>query len=114
MRRSGVGLLLALVAIAGCGSARRGAPYAREPTLTPRQQQGEIVFMHNCNPCHPGGAGGLGPALNNKPLPPGVVRLQVREGVGDMPSFDERALGEADLTALVEYLGVLRFSPGPR
>jgi hypothetical protein len=61
-----------------------------------------------CNQCHPGGEGGLGPALNNKPAPAVAVRLQVRKGLGAMPSFDEHDLSDRDMDDIVRYVLVLR------
>lgn len=64
--------------------------------------------MHLCHQCHPGGMAGLGPSLNDKPLPGFLVRTQVREGLGAMPSFDEDELNDADLDQLVAFVGRLR------
>src|SRR5690606_40530596 len=77
------GCLLAACLLIGCGSARRGAPFeaAFEPADT-TLLAGRHVFMRYCNGCHPGGEGGLGPALNNKPLPGWMIRFQVRHGLG--------------------------------
>jgi mono/diheme cytochrome c family protein len=69
---------------------------------------GERVFMAQCQQCHPGGAAGLGPAINNKPLPAFLIRYQVRRGLGAMPEFDEAVISDADLDALVAYLQELR------
>lgn len=88
----------------GCGSARRGEPFGPPLQLNAEQQQGQYVFMKHCHQCHPEGEGGLGPALNNKPLPGPAVRLQVRQGVGEMPAFDEQLISDADLKALSAYV----------
>ena len=66
-------LLAALAAIpllAGCGNERRDEPLT-EPLTTndPSITLGHRVFSQHCNQCHPGGAAGLAPAINNKPLP---------------------------------------------
>ncbi|HJP61658.1 MAG TPA: cytochrome c, partial [Gemmatimonadaceae bacterium] len=60
--------------------------------------------------CHPGGAAGLGPPLNNKPAPAFVIRFQVRHGLGAMPAFDSTQISDADLHAVAEYLKALRRS----
>ncbi|WDT80226.1 MAG: cytochrome c [Candidatus Manganitrophus sp.] len=52
--------------------------------------RGETIFMHACNQCHPKGEAGLGPALNNKPLPAFMIRFQVRHGLGAMPAFSKK------------------------
>lgn len=51
---------------------------------------------------------GLGPAINDKPLPGWLIKTQVRQGLGAMPSFDESELSETDLDALVAYLAALK------
>jgi mono/diheme cytochrome c family protein len=98
----------ALIAV-GCMSQRRGEPIAGEfiPRST-EERSGRELFMQSCHQCHPGGMAGLGPAINNKPLPQWLIKVQVRQGLGAMPSFDESELSEADLDALAEYVSALR------
>ena len=106
------GTLLALGA--GCSSSARSA--RRDDLVSPpmnldneRLALGHQVFDNYCNQCHPGGAAGLGPALNNKPFLFGpLVEFQVRHGVGAMPKFSKRAISDHDLDALVSYLKALR------
>ena len=64
--------------------------------------------MAKCNKCHPGGEAGLGPALNNKPLPDFLVRYQTRSGAGAMPPFDPDELSDKDLADVTAYLKALR------
>jgi hypothetical protein len=93
----------------GCSSPRRGEPLAGPMMITvPEIKKGQKVFMKNCQQCHPGGEAGLGPALNNKPLPNFAVRLQVRHGFGAMPAFPEKEISEEDLTHLLAYLKELK------
>ena len=100
---------VALAALPACGSARRGTPVGPPLELTTdEQRQGEVAYMRYCNGCHPGGEGGLGPALNSKPLPGWAVRYQVRHGLGAMPAFPERVIPDDELDALVAYMGALR------
>lgn len=89
-----------------CATARRSEPLLETNQLPPteRLRQGERVFDTHCNGCHPGGAAGLGPALNNKPLPSAAVRAQVRAGVGAMPGFDEERISDDHLDVLVDYI----------
>lgn len=111
LRITSRGLLLgaALPLLAACGSARRGEPIAGPlPLAEPALERGRAVFIENCQRCHPGGEGGLGPALNDKPLPGFVTRLQVRRGLGAMPSFSDGEISDEELEDLVEYLGALR------
>jgi mono/diheme cytochrome c family protein len=112
--RATVGLLALTTALAlGCGPARRGVPFGPPLRLTERQQQGQVLFMRECNGCHPGGAGGLGPGIANKPLPGLAMRTQIREGVGAMPAFTKQMLSDADVDAIVDYLNALQKAPGP-
>jgi mono/diheme cytochrome c family protein len=101
---------LALAALAAaCGSVRRG-----EPIVGPMQlgdasaQRGKVLFSRYCYRCHPGGEGGLGPALNDKPPPAFLIRTQVRLGLGAMPSFSEDVLPSEDLDDIVAYVLALR------
>ena len=66
------------------------------------------VFMTHCHECHPGGAAGLGPALNDKPLPRWMIRMQVRRGWGAMPSFPDETISDRELGLLIDYLKTLR------
>ena len=100
--------LLAASAVA-CGSARRSEPLIGEKT-SPNAQiaLGEQVFDRECSQCHPGGEGGLGPALNNKPAPQWAIRFQVRHGLGAMPRFSEREISDEQLSAVTTYMVWLR------
>ena len=90
-------------------SARRGIPTEKPIVLETQQlQKGEKAFMNYCNKCHPGGAAGLGPAINNKPLPGFLMKIQVRHGLGVMPGFDKEIISKEELDNLVEYLKEIR------
>jgi mono/diheme cytochrome c family protein len=107
-------VLLALSAswVAGCGSARRGVPTDPPLALTDSTLvRGQRVFMQFCNGCHPGGTGGVGLALNNKPLPGFVIRYQVRHGLGAMPAFSKEVIPDRDLDALTAFVKALRDHP---
>lgn len=102
-------LAAALLMPVGCGSARRGEPLAGP--LRPDSAKvaaGQKVFMRHCHQCHPGGEAGLGPSLNEKPLPGFLMKLQVRKGLGAMPSFSEEHINDEELDALIAYLKALR------
>ncbi len=104
-------LLLVCLALAqgGCGSARRGDPIAGPLDIdSDRIAAGRKVFMTQCNQCHPGGEAGVGPALNNKPLPAFLIKFQVRHGLGVMPDFSEERINDKELDALTAYLIALR------
>jgi mono/diheme cytochrome c family protein len=112
-RRSGKGgvwawVVLAFVA-AGCGPSRRDEPFT-EPLRASNAEvsRGEVAFMRHCHMCHPGGGAGLGPAINDKPLPGWLIRTQIRKGLGEMPAFDEHRVSDAEARAIVAYLKALR------
>jgi mono/diheme cytochrome c family protein len=100
--------------LAGCGTARRGEPVMGKMTLANEYvRHGELVFMENCQRCHPGGEAGVGPPINNLPLPSGFMKWRVRSksfalGVGRMPSFKKHEIPAGDLNDLVAYLKALR------
>jgi mono/diheme cytochrome c family protein len=90
-------------------AGNRGEPL--RGTFVPANKKvahGQVVYMSKCNKCHPGGDAGLGPSLNNKPLPGFFIRKQIRRGWGAMPSFDPKEISSDDLDALVAYLKALR------
>jgi mono/diheme cytochrome c family protein len=102
-------LLACALLLAACGPAQVGEPFGPPIRLASHEAEiGERVFMAHCQQCHPGGAAGLGPAINDKPLPAFLMRLQVRRGLGAMPHFDERLISDAELEALLAYLQELR------
>ncbi len=102
-------IILVAAELAGCISARRGEPLTRPfVASSPKVERGHQVFMRFCNQCHPGGDAGLGPAINNKPLPGIMIKTQVRQGMGRMPSFSREAIPPSDLDAIVAYLQELR------
>lgn len=106
--RNAVLSVLALAAVAACGPARRGPAFGTPREFNAQQQEGRVLFMRNCNMCHPGGAGGLGPAINNKPLPSVAMRTQIRHGVGAMPAFTHEMLSDAQVDAIVAYLNKMQ------
>src|SRR5205085_8231145 len=96
-------LIAALLLYVGCGPARRSEPLRGPVVLTPAAERGRTVFMQNCYKCHPGGEAGLGPALNDKPLPTFLKRFQVRHGLGAMPSFSKNEVDDAQLGDVMAY-----------
>jgi mono/diheme cytochrome c family protein len=102
---------LLLLLLIGCTSPRRGLPIAGPLELTAAEERGQRVFFKKCHSCHPFGEGGLGPAINDRPLPPLLIQAQVRAGLGAMPAFDREEIPPDDLDALAEYLVTLRRHP---
>jgi mono/diheme cytochrome c family protein len=101
--------LIVAAVLLGCGSARRGEPLVGPLDARAEVKVGEHVFMEHCHSCHPGGEAGLGPALNDKPLPGWAIRAQVRMGVGAMPAFSDQEIHAQNLDALISYLDALRY-----
>ncbi len=100
--------VLAAWILSGC-SGRRSEPLRGALDISdPKVLNGQTVFMKRCDKCHPGGDAGLGPSLNNKPLPGFMLAFQARHGLGAMPSFADDALPKADLDDVVAYLKALR------
>ena len=64
--------------------------------------------MRFCQPCHTGGEASFAPALNNKPAPGWLMKLQVRVGLGAMPSFSKKVISPEELDGIVAYLKALR------
>jgi hypothetical protein len=104
--------LAGIVLVIGCHSVRRGEPIVGPlSSHDPAVQHGKIVFARRCDSCHPGGEGGLGPGINDKPLPVFAMKLQVRTGIvgfGVMPSFNKHKIPSEDLDDLMKYIKAVR------
>jgi mono/diheme cytochrome c family protein len=105
-------MISGLLLTTGC-SARRGEPIVGPLAISePAIARGQQVFMRECHQCHPGGEAGLGPAINNKPLPGFLIKFQVRNGLGAMPAFSQNEISPEELDHLVDYLKALRNHSG--
>jgi mono/diheme cytochrome c family protein len=102
-----IAVALALT-LAACGSARRSLPLVGPLQLSEKAAAGELHYERYCHQCHPHGEGGLGPAINNKPLPSFLIKFQVREGLGAMPAFPRSVISDRQLDEIVDYLKALR------
>jgi mono/diheme cytochrome c family protein len=92
-----------------CASPRRGVPIVGPIELSANAQAGKLLFMRDCNQCHPNGEAATGPAINNKPIPRAVMTLQIRKGVlGTMPKFSENDLSDAQIGQILDYVDALR------
>lgn len=106
--------LLLLLVLSSCGTAKRGEPISGPLNLQTEQlERGQLVYMQHCQKCHPGGEAGVGPPINNVPLPNGLIKFRVRSkafllGLGRMPSFKEDEISDPDLEALVRYIKELK------
>ena len=87
--------------------------FAFEPggRLAEHSARGAALFQKLCYQCHPAGNSGLGPALNDKPLPEAAIRTQIREGVGAMPSFGADQLTDEEVDAIADYVQEMRATP---
>ena len=106
-----IGSLVLLQMTAGCGTARRVLPSEILPAPSVNIVKGEQIFFQHCHQCHPGGQAGVGPALNNKPLPGWMIKFQVRQGLGAMPNFSEDTISSDELTLLISFLMTLKQGP---
>lgn len=101
-------LALALLSTA-CRGVRRGQPITGPLAVnTPQVQQGRLAYAAHCYQCHPGGEGGLGPALNDKLFPVWLMKTQVRLGLGVMPGFGNETISDQELDDLMAYVIALR------
>ena len=106
-------VLLATACFAtACGPARRSEPLLGPAPLSEAGERGRVVYMEYCNQCHPSGEAGLGPALNDKPLPTFLKKFQVRQGLGSMPSFSDAEISDEELDDIMTYLKDLRSHEG--
>lgn len=96
--------LIIFFAIAGCSQKVIPPGERGHPLRTAAAVKGQELFMKNCNRCHPGGMGGLGPAIINKPLPGFMIRFQIRHGLGAMPAFKKQQLPKTEVDNLVRYI----------
>jgi cytochrome c5 len=68
---------------------------------------GEQIFIRTCNTCHPGGAAGMGPTLENmaKDFPSDdKLKAFLRKGKGMMPPQPKEVLNDQEMDNLVGYL----------
>ena len=104
--------LVIAVVLAGCGAEQRGEPEAPEVIPATREEtRGRHLFQKYCYQCHPGGSQGVGPALNDKPLPAAAIRTQIRAGVGSMPSFGDDWLSDDQVAEIADYVTTLHHTP---
>ena len=101
----GVGLML----LSACAPARRAEPIVGPMTnVEASVKRGEQLYNMHCYQCHTAGEGGLGPSLNDKPLPRFAIHLQTRHGLGVMPGFSEQQLSDRQVSDIADYLVALR------
>ena len=95
--------------LASCGPVfDRPAVTSTLATSDPQVLQGERTFYEHCHGCHPHGGRGLGRGVTDRPLPSFAVRLQIRNGFGEMPAFSVEEIDPEEMETLLAYLQVLR------
>jgi mono/diheme cytochrome c family protein len=100
---------IAATLLASCGSPRRSEPLVGPfDTADASLQRGRVAYDRHCYKCHAEGEGALGPGMNQLPLPKGLMRMQVRIGLGTMPGFSEKELSDSELDDILDYLVALR------
>ena len=100
-------VLIVLLVLCAC-DPRRSEPFVGPIALDEQQSRGELSFFRHCNECHPQGESGLGPGLNDKPVPDALIRQQVRRPLAIMPPFSDELLPDPELEDLIEYLKAIR------
>jgi mono/diheme cytochrome c family protein len=98
-------LIAVLITIISACSSRIAPPGEKGPGLkTAKARKGQELFMKRCDRCHPGGMGGVGPSIINKPLPGFLIKTQVRVGFGAMPAFNKKKISADELKDIVAYI----------
>lgn len=98
-----------LAIVVGCGSERRAPALVGWSDISDASlRRGQELYAAHCYQCHPNGASGLAPALNDKPAPSALVKTQIRAGMGAMPAFGPDKLADRDVDDLAAYVIALR------
>lgn len=100
--------LIFIITVAACSTKLMLPGEGEQLVQSEAAQSGQEVFMEYCNRCHPAGNAGLGPSIINKPLPGFLIKKQVREGLGVMPSFNKEHLSEEELDNIIVYIKKIR------
>jgi mono/diheme cytochrome c family protein len=104
-----VAAAISLTLMAACSPMRQG-----ESAVGPMRMSdvsiktGEKLYNMHCYKCHATGAGGLGPSLNDNPLPRFLISMQIRHGLGVMPAFSEQQLSDRQVEEIVDYVIAMR------
>jgi mono/diheme cytochrome c family protein len=99
------GIFLTVLLITSC--SRYNLPFREQQIpATADVQEGQVLYMRYCQKCHPFGEAGLGPSVFY--LPGISKKIQVRMGLGVMPSFDEHVIADDDLDKIMKYMKALK------
>ncbi len=96
--------IMAVILVTACSTKLMLPGEGKELVQSEAARSGQEVFMESCNRCHPAGNAGLGPSIINKPIPGFLIKMQVRNGYGAMPSFDKEHLSDEELNNIVKYI----------
>lgn len=99
--------------LSSCSARRIEKEMAASKTENPKITEGRLVFKNKCQKCHPNGENGVGPEINNIPLPGFAIKARVRSRAfllwtGRMPQFNKQEITPKELTSLVAYVKMLR------
>ncbi len=68
-------------------------------------KSGEALFKEKCAGCHPNGGNVMNPKLTLRGMRNGRIIIdKIRKGGGGMPSFDRKAISDADAKAIAAYI----------
>lgn len=102
---AGIGLAL----VAACTPLQHNNASSSQSRMSDTSvKAGERLYNMHCYQCHAMGTGGLGPSLNDKPLPRFLIRMQIRYGFGVMPEFGENELSDRQVEDIIDYVVALR------
>lgn len=124
MFRIAIMVLISILVVATTGGCVMSEEMKRiqkvEEEKARRKQQmstnlsGEQIFVRSCNTCHPGGAAGMGPSLDQLathfPTDDKLINF-LRQGVGAMPPQPKEVINDIEMGALVRYLRTLKVEP---
>ena len=98
-----------LVAAVSCHDVRSSEPLAGPLLLEDVAViRGAELYAEHCDQCHPNGEAGIGPGIVDKPLPDFLMKLQVRAGLGVMPSFSDERISGQELDELMAYVDAMK------
>jgi mono/diheme cytochrome c family protein len=112
--RSSLLLYWICLVFVSCGTAKRSEPIMGKLEIKNESiRNGQLVFMKNCQKCHPGGQAGEGPSINNIALPGFLIRFRVRDkafllGLGRMPSFKKNEISQKEMDDLIGYIKAVK------
>jgi mono/diheme cytochrome c family protein len=78
------------------------------PTSDASVERGRRAVEQNWYKCHTQGEGGMGPVINDKPLPRFLMRFQIRHGLGTMLAFSPERISDQEVEDILNYLVELR------